>query len=418
MTERPTCFHRVDGVSYVDRISVDSLVRRWPTPVIVYSAATLRANVAAARAAFPADTALLYSYKACYLPAVLRVLHAAGLDAEVCSAREYRLAVGLGLPASRIVWNAVTLDWPDIALAVSGGTRWLGLNTLTDIVRMDVAARSSGRRVDVALRLHPEGITSSYLEAGSRLGLDVADGTASRAVDLVLRSENLRLVGVHSHTQVQQVRPDLHAQCLRSLLAFVAATRRATGYQLRRVGLGGGLSCRAEMRRGDTDVGTFGSALAIACNDLDPDVRLVLEPGRFFVSDAAVGFTRVISRTAARGSAWLMVDLGTQVLVPFEGRQFTLDAAHSRGGSTQVVSVGDRLSSYSGVLATKVRLPPVSDGDLLVVSDIGAYTTSVAQRFMFGTPAVVMVDGADADLVHPAEDDMDWVRGLIGTTGG
>lgn len=50
------------------------------------------------------------------------------------------------------------------------------------------------------------------------------------------------------------------------------------------------------------------------------------------------------------------------------------------------------------------------------MTDIGAYTTSVAQRFMYGTPAVVMVDGEDTSLLHAEEDDEEWVRGLLMTS--
>jgi diaminopimelate decarboxylase len=416
MTMPPTGFHRIAGVQYVDQVDVESIVRRWPTPVIVYSAATLRENAAAVLAAFPADTIVQYSYKACYLPPVLRLLHACGLDAEVCSRREYRLAVGVGLATHRITWNAVTLDEADLALAVTSGIRWLGLNTLEDIMRVDAAAGSAGRRVRVALRVHPAGIKSSYLKPGTRLGLDVADGTAAKAVDLVLDSDNLEFVGVHSHTQVQRITPDDHTRCLRSLLGFAATTFRATGYRMRQVGLGGGLACRAEMRRRGTDVTDFGVALARVRDEIYPETTIVLEPGRFFVSDAAIGLTTVLSRTAAQGRQWILVDLGTQVLVPFEGRQFTLRVARCTYGDTETVSVGDRLSSYGGVISTDLQLPRVSQGALLVVEEIGAYTTSVAQQFMFGMPTVVMVDGVHTQLVAAAETDEDWVRGLLGAS--
>lgn len=412
MSSHPTGLHRRGGVPYVDDASIESILAAAPTPVIAYSAATLRANVAAARAAFGPTVRLQYSYKACYLPAVLRVLHAAGLDAEVCSARECRLALAVGMPPERISWNAVALAPDDLRLALDVGVQSLGLNTIDDVRRVASAAAAAGLRLDVALRVHPEDVSSTYLEAGSRLGLDVADGTARRAVETVLASPGLRLVGLHSHTQVRQPEPAEHDQVLRSTLRFAADVAAATGYRIGEVGLGGGLACRAEMRAAGTDVDAFG-VLARSHAELAPDVTLVLEPGRFFVSDAACGVATVVSATAARGRRWLVVDLGTQVLVPFEGRRFPVEAAEQRPGPRVPTSVGDRLSSYSGVLDTDVELPELRAGDRLLVTEIGAYTTSVAQRFMFGAPAVVLVDGEHVRRIATAEDDGEWVDSLL-----
>ena len=56
------------------------------------------------------------------------------------------------------------------------------------------------------------------------------------------------------------------------------------------------------------------------------------------------------------------------------------------------VSIGDRLSSFSGVIQENAWLPEARVGELVAVLSAGAYTGSAAQRFMFGLPEVILLD--------------------------
>lgn len=364
-----------------------------------------------------------YSYKACYLAGVLRLLHESGLDAEVCSGREYLLARRMGLPPERIAWNAVSLSDDELELAVHSGVSWLGVNSADDIERLSQVASSANRRVDVMIRIQPAGVPSAYLGPGSRLGFATDDDGAVRAAGSVLASDWLELRGVHSHTQVRQTDPGLHAEVVRASLEFAGDLGRRTGHRLRTVSIGGGLACAEQMRRHGTNVTRFAAAVVAARDEIDPTIELALEPGRFLVSDTAVGLASVLSRTGSARHPWIIIDLGTQVLVPFEGREFevrpaTAGAPGSRDTEPTVTTgVGDRMSSYSGVITAGAALPPDLGRGPVVVLDIGAYTTSVAQRFMYGMPDVVLVDGADVEQLWRAEDDQRWVDQVIAQGG-
>ncbi len=403
--EYPPGFHRVGGKPFIDTFAVAEILARHPTPVIVYSAARLRDNVRALRAAVGPKTRLLYSYKACYLPGVLRVLHGSGLDAEVCSGGEYLLARRMGLDGSRIAWNAVSLSEQEADLAVSADLSWLGLNTLDDIARVAAAAARHERQVSVAVRIQPSGVDSAYLGPGSRLGFRVDDGSAMEAVLAVLRQPRLMLLGLHSHTQVRQVEPALHAAAVRSSFEFAAEVSAQTGTGIQTVSIGGGLADRGQMRRQGLDVDAFGAALLA----VSEPPGLALEPGRFLVSDTAVGLTSVLARTGSRGQPpWLIVDLGTQVLVPFEGREFEVFAAETSRGAEISMGVGDRMSSYSGIVNHSARLPTDVAGGPLVIADVGAYTSSVAQQFMYGLPAVILVDGEEILTLSNPQGAEEW----------
>lgn len=417
--EHPSGFHRVGRRPFIDSFTVDEILARHPTPLIVYSAARLRDNARELRAALGPRTRLLYSYKACYLPGVLRILHESGLDAEVCSGGEYLLARKMGLEVGRIAWNAVGLSEREADLAVSAGVSWLGLNTLDDIARVAAAAARRDRQVSVMIRIQPAGVDSPYLGPDSRLGFHVDDGGAMDAVRAVLQHPQLRFRGLHSHTQVRQVDPALHAAAAQSSFAFANQVTAETGVPVHTVSIGGGLADHEQMRRQGTDVDAFGAALlaAAALTGSPPGPpELAIEPGRFLVSDTAIGLTSVLATAGGRGQQpWLIVDLGTQVLVPFEGREFEVFAAELGTDAEISMGVGDRMSSYSGVINQSARLPQDIAGGLLVIADMGAYTSSVAQHFMYGLPEVILLDGKQMLTISNPQGEEEWVGRLFET---
>jgi len=401
------------GELLIEDVPLDELLLQHPTPLIAYSARRLRQNAGALRDVLPTGSRLMFSYKACYLPGVLRTLHDEGIDAEVCSAREHLLARGVRVPASRVAWNAVAMTQGELDQALDGRTAWLGINTIDDLRRVQAAAARRGQTVEIVLRVHPTGIESAYLERGTRLGLDVEDGTAMAAVRIALQSPQLSLRGFHSHTQVHQSAPDRLMDSLRSLIGFAEAVNRATGYQAQTIGLGGGLEDRQVMISSGYSLQDWGSALHAASTRTPWPIEIVLEPGRYFVSDAALGFTRIISRTVAAGRTWWIVDLGTQVLVPFGGREFEVAAVRPGGDGSVLVSIGDRLSSYSGVIKRDAVLPADPADGLLVVCGVGAYTMSAMQQFMYGAPEMVLIEGRRVDVQQRAEQDSAWVSRLL-----
>ena len=406
-----------NGELWIENVKVHQLLRQHPTPVVVYSAARLRDNAQYCRLAFAEQIRIMFSYKACYLGGVLRTLHDEQIDAEVCSGREYRLARAIGLPPERISWNAVSMDAEELRLALSEGVAYLGINTRDDLERVAAAAQTYGRQIPIMLRIHPSGITSTYLSRGSRLGLDVTDGTAFEVVCAALTLPGITLRGFHCHTQVKQVEPQRLVATLHSVVAFAEHVYRETGYRVNALGIGGGLAGRSDMLHAGQDVALFGQAFTQALKRLSWPAELIIEPGRFFVDDAAIGLTHIISRTCAAGNIWWIVDLGTQFLVPFEQREFEVAVALPSDAHPIEVSIGDRLSSYSGVIKRNASLSAHPREDLLLIHAVGAYTFSTVQRFMYGMPEVLLVDGEQIEVLWHRETDEAWIEQILSAGG-
>jgi diaminopimelate decarboxylase len=101
------------GVSALGHLEIDgcdaaALARDFQTPLYVVNKQRLRKDytrfVESFRALYP-RVELGYSYKTNPLPGVIRALHEAGALAEVISHFELWLALRLGVPPHRIIFN-------------------------------------------------------------------------------------------------------------------------------------------------------------------------------------------------------------------------------------------------------------------------------------------------------------------------
>ena len=66
------------------------------------------------------------------------------------------------------------------------------------------------------------------------------------------------------------------------------------------------------------------------------------------------------------------------------------------------------MSSYSGVINHGTPLPANMGQHPLVIADVGAYTTSVAQNFMYGMPEVILLDHGQMHSMHGAQTEEEW----------
>ena len=111
-------------VDAIDGVPVDELMRRYGSPLFVFSENNLRAKAKAMREAFYQRwprVKLAWSYKTNHLDAVCELFHEEGWTAEVVSLAEYEMARRLGVPGSDIIFNGACK--PEAALPNGGQER-------------------------------------------------------------------------------------------------------------------------------------------------------------------------------------------------------------------------------------------------------------------------------------------------------
>jgi diaminopimelate decarboxylase len=415
--------------------SLHELSTRWGSPLFVVHGKRLRANAAAFTQAPTGATSgceVFYSYKTNPVPGVLRMLHTAGIGAEVTSDFELWLAIRLGVPGERIVYNGSCKSETTIREALRYGICVTNLNHAEEIPLVARIARELSVRARVGLRIATgTGWTGQF-------GTPVEGGAAIEAFRQAIAEPALEVVGVHAH-QGKSIRTerDLSAH-LGAILGFVESLHDALGYTPRILNLGGSL-CTPTVVPLDTkdlrlnhclgrdlppptpadalDIGSYvAQVIGIVTAHFKQHgrscPRIFLEPGRAMTGNAQhlVTTVRSVKRSAERTHAILDTGINHAEAVRAEYHQLfpVKRFAHPVAGRYTVVGP---ICTPGDMLYGSVALPELASGDTLVIMDAGAYFVPFSTSFSFPRPAVVLLDDGCETLLRRAETFEDMIHG-------
>lgn len=363
---------------------------RAHAPCYIYDKATVEARCRTLQTALPCAQ-LLYSVKANPYPPLVRAIAAQGFGADAASANEVLRAEAAGVAAERIFYSAPGKT--DAELDAVWGRCIIIADSLTELALLHAHAERDCVPADIGLRVHPQAGMDGRSAAPSKFGVDEAQLDALPA--LLAQLPLLRIVGLHVHLQSQLLDAACLAAYYRRCGAMTARLRDAYGLPLQFLNLGSGIGTVFDP---DRQQPLTLSALSAALQDVSqqlPGVQLYIETGRYLTANAGTYFTRVVDRKVSCGKTYLLVqnalngflrpavaELLYRNLGQYpDGTQeplYTTGAAcrfslPGRDGPTERVDIVGTLCTATDCLAHDVLLPRAARGDLLAVSNAGAY---------------------------------------------
>jgi len=409
-----SAFTRRDGTLFAEEVPLDTLARRYGTPLYVYSASALQAAYDALDSAL-ADVphTICYSIKSNMNLAVVRTLVARGAGVDVTSGGELFRALRAGAAPAKIVYSGVGKRDDEIGQALDAGIKLFNVESLAELRRIDAVAAERGVCAPVAFRVNPDvdPKTHPYISTGlrtSKFGIPWGEAVSAYAEAKAL--EHVEPVGIDCHigSQITRVQPFVDAlNRVRHLLLEL----RDAGHEIRTIDVGGGLGVRYDDERPpsfeDYARGVLESVGGLGC-------ELIFEPGRALVANAGVLLTRVLYEKTNEDKRFVIVDAGMNDLIRpalYQAYQRIEPVDPARGEPRAADLVGPVCES-GDFLAKDLPFPPVERGDLLAVHSAGAYGFSMSSNYN-GRPraAEVLVKGGRAALVREREDYEDLVRG-------
>lgn len=417
-----------DGGLVRGDVALGELLERYGSPLYVLDELRLADNIASFRAAPPGAMRAceaFYSYKTNPVPGVLKMIHARGVGAEAASPYELWLALELGVPPERIVFDGPAKTPEAVALAIDRGVGLINLNGREEIALVAALSRARGKRQRVGIRVVAPG------RLGGQFGERIETGAALAAFREAKACRELDVVAVHSHANGElATRDDLDAFVM-PLLAFADTLRDALGLSIEILDVGGNLACRTVSRLSSQArrmAVTFGrepaprpladvlsidtyvarviglveahyGALGLACP------RVFVEPGRAMTGDAQMLLCRVLSVRAEdeSGLTWAVLDAGINVAEPVPNEFHQLFAVKARDVSTRLYRLTGPSCTFADQLYPAWRLPELAAGDALAIMDAGAYFVPYATCFSFPRPALVSVNDGHVEELRRAE---------------
>jgi diaminopimelate decarboxylase len=397
------------GELTVGGIRASVLASDFGTPLVVYCENTVL-GAARAYVSVAPEARVVYGVKAFPNAAIMRLLAAEGLGADVSTLGELELALHAGLRGAQLVVHGNNKSDEELEAAARAGAAFVVVDSLDEVER---AAAAGVTRILVRVTPGVEADTHPSIRTaheGSKFGLP-----PEQTIEAVNRARKagLDVAGLHVHIGSQLLDMGAALTTVEWVGEFAARCRDELGWIPEVIDLGGGLGIQYVEDKApptiERFVGDLKGRLEQVWRDRDlPKPQLILEPGRSLVGRA--GLT--------------LYSVGTVKQVSDELTYVAVDGGMSDNPRPQFYD-----ASYSGLLANRAEEPPSGTfvvcgkhcesgdvmihglplpeprrGDLLAVPGTGAYTLAMASNYNFvPRPAAVLVSNGDVRLIRKRE---------------
>ena len=382
-----------------------ALAEEFGTPLVVYCRQTVLAR---ARAYARVDPALLVVYGTKAFPnvALMRLLAAEGLGADVSTGGELEFAMRANVPGERIVFHGNNKSDGELRAAAAAGA-FVVLDALEEVER----TREAGvARVLVRVTPGIEADTHHAIRtahAQSKFGLDPAD--AATAVGAALDA-GLDVAGLHVHIGSQLTASAQSLQAVDRLAEVAERCRREHGWTPRLFDLGGGLGVRHTLGESVPEPEAFASELLTRLRERWPQpqpVQVLFEPGRSLIGTAGFTLYRIGGVKRSGGVTYAAVDGGMSDNPRpqlYGSRYEALLANRADEPAAGTFRIAGKHCESGDVLIESVELPEPRRDDLLAVPATGAYTLAMASNYNgVPRPAAILVADGSAELIRRRE---------------
>jgi diaminopimelate decarboxylase len=411
---RPPGFHYKRASSqtelYCERVRAENLVRRFGTPLYVYSSESLKGRFATWQRAFSGvPHTICYSVKANSNLAILRMLAQMDAGFDVVSGGELqRVLLADKATAAKTVFSGVGKTQDELEFAIASNIFMFNAESASELRLLANCARRMRKRVRLALRVNPDisAKTHPYISTGMRehkFGVPMRDAVSLFREATKERFLDVCGVSVHIGSQILSIKPFTAAM---KRVAGLVRELRDAGIDIRYVDSGGGVGIsyqgKDEFRRT-----AQGYAHAVAGPLAGLNVHLILEPGRSIIGPAGILLTRVLYLKQNGKKRFAVCDAAMNDLM----RPALYGAYHeivlvelSNRVRSQKIDVVGPICESGDFLARDRSLPGLHEGDLLAILDAGAYGMSLASNYNSRPRAAeVLVAGGKARVIRRRE---------------
>ena len=405
----------VGGLDAVD------LADEFGTPLIVFDRATFEARARTYTSALdPAQ--VHYAGKSFCCVAICELVDQLGLALDVCTGGELATALAAGFPPERITFHGNNKSASELRAAQKVGIGRIVVDSFDEIDRLV----ECGVKTKLMIRVTPgvEAHTHEFVQTGqedSKFGFTLHEGVALEAIKRATEVPGCDLAGLHAHIGSQIFELAAFDLAIDRLAELAAEAKRAHGFVVRELNLGGGLGIahtRDEMTPDPAEaVERMRAAVTSSFTSRGLEVpRIYVEPGRSIVGSSAITLYRIGTVKRIPGvRTYVSMDGGMSdnIRPALYGARYEAFLANRMDAPEGPrVTVAGKHCESGDILIKDVHLPDdIAPGDLLCVPATGAYTYAMASNYnRVPRPPVVMVDSGRAIVIVARETADDLLR--------
>ncbi|HEY4800635.1 MAG TPA: diaminopimelate decarboxylase, partial [Bacteroidia bacterium] len=390
-------------VTHIEGNAVKDLLEKYGSPLFVISERIIRQNFKDANRAFKTrypKVQFAWSYKTNYMNAVCNVFHQMGSWGEVVSGFEYQKALQNGVPGNKIIFNGPDKTEEELRLAIQNNSM-IHIDHLDELYLIKELATEMKIRPKVAIRVNMD--TGIY-PMWDRFGFNYENGQAWDAINKIMLTDKIDLVGLHCHIGTFMLAPSAYAVAAGKLSDLALGIKKKFKKNIQYVDMGGGFASKNTLKGSylqgpdsSPSFDQFAEAITTAILNAgfveDELPLLILETGRALIDDAGYLLGTVISnKRLSDGRRATIMDFGVNIMFTSFWYDHKISPAQEFSNYTEDAVLYGPLCMNIDVIRENVTLPPLKKNDQVVVHTVGAYNMTQWMQFIALRPAIVMID--------------------------
>lgn len=390
-----------DNQIIFDTVTLKTILEGSKTPLMVLLENKIRDNIHTFNKIFTSifsNFQAFYSFKANFLPDVCRIIQSEGIGAEIVGIPELNLALRLGYSSDKIIAGGPYLPDEFIEICVINEVREIIIYNINDIKRVNEISGKYGKSQNLCLRINSQ-------KFGSKLGIILDANILLKLKNILQDCENVRLKTILSHRATQmnnfeQFRVNLE------ILIHAYIQLRNSNIKIENINLGGGFPEAVVIP--EKQLKKIALKLKEQLNKMDIELnQIYFEPGRYIVGDAGIFLTEVIKVTDDR---WIFLNIGNNICPKFARCSLRFYNASKLGASHKFKT------SIAGIIPTDQDIlvkdyfftQSIDEGDIIIITNVGAYTLTFSNRFPYSLPSILLVSGEKVKKIFDPASDHDF----------
>ena len=365
-----------------DKKNVESLAKKYGTPLYCYSFNKLKSNILELKKYFRSFSPLIcFAVKSNTNTKILNEIKKFNLGADVVSLGELMKALKAGINEKKIVFSGVGKTSTELNYAIKKNILLINAESKSEILEIEKIAKKKKKIVDIGIRLNPntDAQTLSQISTGKKENkFGVGEKVFLQLVKYIKRSQNLNLkcLSVHIGSQILNHKP------YQNMLKVVDRTIRKSKYKFQYIDLGGGMgidyehdNSKLNLKKYSQDIKKF---LKIHKS------KIIFEPGRSIIGNSAILLTKIIYIKEGDKKDFVILDVAMNDLMRpalYGAKHKIIPLKKSNQKSKKMYEFVGPICESTDTFSTIKKYQKLKEKDFLAICDVGAYGVSLASNY-------------------------------------
>ena len=362
--------------------TIRKLTKKHPTPLMLISHKALDQQYKLFKKFLPAVEPF-YAIKANPQPEIIKHFIKLGSSFDVASGNEMMKVLELGANPDKIIFANTIKSEPDIKLARKKKVSLMTVDNEPELYK--IAKNYPKAKILVRIKVANVG---SIVELSLKFGAD-----PDQATFLLKKAKALGLTpyGISFHVGSQCINVDNYIHAL-EMASAIFKEAKGEGLKLKMLDIGGGFP----IRHFDADKFHFQKMASVIKKEIKrlfpKDIKVIAEPGRFFVGPSGTLVTKVVGRTFRNNKNYYYLDDGVYgdfSGIVFDHCKYQFNTL-KRGQKFLSTLAGPTCDSFDTISQSE-ELPELDVSNIVYVNNIGAYSCASAVPGFNGFPTAKIV---------------------------